>query len=171
MVASPFFFLSFAYDGFSNGDASRPAALLGFVFALGWLAVVLGLRALNVAGTRLPARMLLTIMPVTVSLAVAFQIFEAVDPSNESILFTITDIAWPFSMLLLLITGIAAIRARVFEGWLRFMPLAAAVWLPATGLWLAVLGEAAGLALGAVHVSVGWFLMAYAVRRGGRLTT
>lgn len=169
MLASPFFFISFAYDGFADGDASAPAAMLGFVFALGWLAIVLGLRALNVAGTRLPARILLSIIPVTVAMACVFQILEAVDPGNESLLFTITDIAWPFSMLLLLITGIAAIRARVFDGWLHFTPLAAALWLPASGLMLALAGETAGLAFAAAHVGIGWFLMGYAVRQGGRL--
>jgi hypothetical protein len=170
MAASPFLFLSFVADGFTQGDSSRLGAILGLVFAIGWLSNVAGLRALGVAGQRRGAKILLPLMTVTVAVAAGFQVFEFADPGNGSLLYTITDIAWPFSMLLLLITGIAAIRAHVFDGWLRFTPLVAALWLPTGIVMMGLLGTTAGQAVAGIHVALGWLLVGYAVHRGGRLS-
>ncbi len=169
MLGSPFLFLSFAANGFQQGDSNRLGAALGLVFALGWFANVLGLRALGAAGERLPARILLGVELVGVALACLFQVYEFAAPGSASLLYTVTDIAWPLSMLLLLITGIAVLRARVFEGWLRFTPLGAALWLPLGIAAMGVLGLTAGQAISGVHTMIGWFLIGYAVRRGGRL--
>lgn len=169
MLGSPFLFLSFAVNGFQQGDSNRLGAALGLVFALGWFANVLGLRVLGAAGRRLPAQILLAVELVGVALACLFQVYEFAAPGSASLLYTVTDIAWPLSMLLLLITGIAVLRARVFEGWLRFVPLGAALWLPLGIAAMGVLGLTAGQAISGVHTMIGWFLLGYAVRRGGRL--
>lgn len=170
MIGSPFLFLSFAVDGFENGDASRFAAALGLVFAIGWLSNVIGLWQLRATGERTAARILLGIQLVTVPLAGLFQVYEFAAPGSDNVIYTITDIAWPLSMLLLLITGIVMIRARIFEGWLRFTVLIAALWLPLSVLALTLVGDEGGMAIGAVHTVIGWFLVGYAIRLGGRLT-
>lgn len=164
MIGSPFLFLSFAADGFAEGDASRLGAALGLIFALGWLANVIGLWQLRATGQRKAARILLGIQLVTVPLACVFQVYEFFDPGASNILFTITDIAWPLSMLLLLITGIVMIRARVFEGWLRFTGLIAPLLLVTSGLAFALVGDEGGLV-------IGWFLLGYEFRLGGKLAT
>jgi hypothetical protein len=169
MVASPFLFLSFAGVGFSQDEVNRLASFFGLIFAVGWLASVLGLRELGVAGQRTAARALLTIMAVTVAIANIVQVFEIVSPGVDSTLYAVLDVCWPLSMLLLLITGVASIRARVFDGWLRFTPLIAALWLPLGIAWMGLLGTSAGQAVAGIHVAFGWFLMGYAVRKGGRL--
>ena len=169
MLGSPFLFLSFAVNGFQQGDSNRLGAALGLVFALGWLANVLGLRSLHAAGRRLPAAILLGVETVGVVLACLFQVYEFVAPGSGGLLYTVTDIAWPLSMLLLLVTGIAVIRARVFTGWLRFVPLGTALWLPLGIVEMGVLGETVGQAIGGVHTMIGWFLLGYAIYRGGTL--
>ena len=169
MLGSPFLFLSFAANGFAQGDSNRLGAALGLLFSLGWFANILGLRLLDAAGRRLPARILLTVELVTVALANLFQVYEFVAPGSQSILYTITDIAWPLSMLLLLVTGIAVIFARTLEGWLRFVPLFAALWLPLSIVEEPLLGPTLGGAVGGVHTALGWFLLGYAVYRGGKL--
>ncbi len=171
MIGSPFLFLSFAVNGFEQGDSNRLGAALGLVFALGWLSNVFGLWSLRAAGPRRAARVLLGIQLVTVPLAVLFQVYEFFSPGSDSILYTVTDIAWPLSMLLLLITGIVMIRARVFEGWLRFTALIAALWLPVSALTIGLVGADAGLVIGSLHTMIGWFLVGYAVRLGGKLAT
>ena len=171
MLTSPFLFLSFAVNGFSHGDSNRLGAALGFVFTIGWFCNVFGLHALGAAGQRFPARLLLWVELVGVVLAAAFQIFEYVDPSNTSIFFMITDIAWPLSMVLLLIGGIVIAVARRFEGWLRFTPLIAGLWLPLAMVALPLLGQTVGQAVGGLHTVLGWGLLGYAVYRGGRLTS
>jgi hypothetical protein len=170
MVTSPFLFLSFAANGFKDGDSNQLGAALGLVFSLGWFSSALGLYLLGATGRRLPARILLGIEVVGTILASIFQVYEFLAPGSDSILYTITDIAWPLSMLTLLITGIVAIFARRFEGWLRFTPLFAALWLPLAIVELPLLGQTAGQALGGLHTTLGWFLIAYAVFRAGKLT-
>jgi hypothetical protein len=169
MIASPFLFLSFAANGFSNGDSNKLGAVLGLVFAIGWFCNILGLQMLGAAGRRLPARILLGVALVGVSLAMAFQVFEFFTPGSTSLLYTITDIAWPLSMLLLLITGIVMIFARVFEGWLRFTPLIAALWLPGATICFMLFNPMVGQVVPGLHTALGWFLIGYAVYRGGKL--
>lgn len=171
MLGSPFLFFSLAANGFAPGDSNQLGAVLGLLFAVGWLGNVLGLRALRVTGTSMPARGLLALQVVTVTLAGIFQVYEFAAPGADSLLYHITDVAWPLSMLLLLLTGIAALRARTFEGWLRFTPLLAALWLPLGIAEMAAIGETAGQAVGGLHTAFGWFLIGYAVLRGGRLSS
>jgi hypothetical protein len=170
MIGSPFLFVSFAMDGFENGDASRAAAVVGLLFSIGWLSNVVGLHVLNAAGKRLGSKVLMGVAITGVVLANVFQVYEAIAPGSDSVLYAITDIAWPLSMLLLLIIGIVMIFARVFEGWLRFTPLFAALWLPLGGVAMAIGGDAAGMIYGGIHMTIGWFLMGYAIRRGGKLS-
>ena len=148
MVASPFLFLSFAVNGFSQGDSNQLGAALGLVFVVGWFCNAFGLQTLGATGRRLPARILLGIELVGVILVGIFQVFEFFAPDSASILFTITDIAWPLSMLLLLITGIVVAVAHVFEGWLRFTPLIAALWLPLAMVEMPLFGPTVGQAIG-----------------------
>ena len=169
MVTSPFLFLSFAANGFQNGDSNQLGAALGLVFSVGWFSNALGLYILGAAGRRLPARILMGVEVFGTILASIFQVYEFVAPGSTSVLYTITDIAWPLSMLTLLIIGIVAIFARQFEGWLRFTPLIAALWLPFGIFEMAVLGETVGQVVGGLHTAIGWFLIGYAIFRGGKL--
>src|SRR3954447_15559007 len=98
MICSPFLFLSFVANGFQNSD-SKLGAALGLVFTVGWFSKVLGLRMLNAAGRRLPAKILLSIEMIGITLAALCQVYEIVAPGSTSILYRITDIAWPLSML------------------------------------------------------------------------
>lgn len=167
MVTSPFMFLSFAANGFSQGDSNQLGAALGFLFSLGWFCTILGLWRLGATGRRWPSRLLLGAQLVTVPLAIVFQVYEFVAPGSASILYTITDICWPLSMLLLLITGIVAIFARAFDSWLRFTPLLAALWLPVGIAAMGILGAAGGQAISGLHTAIGWALLGYAVYCGG----
>ena len=169
MVTSPFLFLSFAANGFNDGTSNQLGAALGLVFTIGWFCNVLGLQGLGAAGRRLPARILLGVELVGVILAAIFQVYEFAAPDSTAVFYTITDIAWPLSMLLLLITGIVVAVARVFEGWLRFTPLIAALWLPLAIVEMPLFGPTVGQAIGGLHTAFGWCLIGYAVYRGGKL--
>jgi hypothetical protein len=168
MIGSPFLCLSFASNGFQAGDSGKLGAALGLVFTMGWLSNIAGLLALGAAGRRLPARILLGIQMVTVTFASIFQIFEFVSPGNSSVLYTITDISWPLSMLLLFITSIVIVFARVFEGRLRFLPLVAGIWLPLGIVSQMALGEVGGGIFAGVHSMIGWFLLGYVIYSGGK---
>lgn len=169
MITSPFLFLSFAVNGFAHGDSNQLGAALGLVFTIGWFCNVFGLHRLGAAGRRLPARILVGIQLFTVPLAAIFQVYEFAAPGSTNVLYTITDIAWPLSMLMLLITGIVVIFARVFDGWLRFTPLIAALWLPMGIVTIPLFGPVVGEALAGFQTVLGWGLIGYAVYRGGKL--
>ena len=154
MLGSPFLFLSFAANGFQEGDSNRLGAALGLLFTLGWFSSVLGLWTLRAAGDRLPGKIVLGLELVGVVLASLFQVYEFVAPGSTS-------------MLVLLLVGIAVLRARVLQGWLRFVPILCPLWMPIT-IAASALGERAG-ELGSFSTVIGWFLLGYAVYRGGTL--
>lgn len=170
MIGSPFLGLEFASQGLEEGSSDRFGATLGLIFTVGWFCNALGLLLLGVTGRRLPARILLWVELIGVVLASLFQVYEIVAPGSDSLLYTITDIAWPLSMVVLLISGIVAIVARRFDGWLRFTPAFAAAWLPLGLFVYPLLGEAPGLAAAGLHTAIGWFLIGYAIFRGGKLS-
>jgi hypothetical protein len=167
MLGSPFLFLSFAAVGFEQERLTRLGSSLGLVFALSWLANILGLQALRATGTRLFGAIVLGVELVGVVLACLFQVYEIAAPNADTLLYRITDVAWPLSMLMLIFVGIAAIRARMLRGWARFVPLACGVWLPVSILVGGVAGTMAGLIVGSLHVALGWFLLGAAIRTGG----
>jgi hypothetical protein len=170
MITSPFLFLSFVANSFQNGTSNQLGAVLGLVFSLGWFGNALGLFILGAAGRRLPAKILMGIEVFGTILACIFQVYEFVAPGSDTIFYAITDIAWPLSMITLLITGIVAIFARRFEGWLRFTPFFAALWLPLAIIEMPLLGETVGQTVGGLHNTIGWFLIGYAIFRSGKLT-
>ncbi len=166
MLTSPFLLLSFVADGLTRENTTRLGAALGLVFAIGWLCSTVGLWRLRATGARWPARALLGVAVVGVILACLCNLQQTLDPRTDTLFFHITDVAWPLSMLLLIVIGVVAIVARVLPGWMRFVPLACGLWLPLGGVLGAVVGIALGQVLAGLHVTVGWFLLGYVVRAG-----
>jgi hypothetical protein len=166
MIGGPFLCASFAMNGFQPGDSNRAGAALGLLFTIGWLADIVGLHQLGAAGRRLPAKILFGIQMVTVFLANIFQVFEFASPGNTSILYTITDICWPLSMLLLCITSITIAGVGAFQGWRRFAPLVAGLWLPLGIVAQMTLSEVGGGIFAGVHSAIGWFLLGLVVFTG-----
>jgi hypothetical protein len=166
MIGSPFLFLSFAAVGFEPEKVTRFAAVLGLIFALGWLSNVVGLWSLRAAGTRLGGKIVLGIECVGVVLACLCNVFQTVDPHADSFIFHITDAAWPLSMVILMVTGIVAIFARRLQGWMRFVPLACGLWLPVSILCGGIFGTTAGLVIGGLQVAIAWLILGFVVRNG-----
>lgn len=169
MIGSPFLLASLVVGDMLNYTAA--SAAVGLLFTVGWFANVLGLLKLEATGKRLPGKILLGVELVGVALANVFQVFEFFTPDAQHLLFTITDIAWPLSMVVLLIIGITTAIVGRLQGAARFIPVIAPLWLPGSILGSVAIGREAGLILGGVIATVGWFLTGYVVARGGRLGT
>jgi hypothetical protein len=135
------------------------------VFMAGWICSNTGMRRTRVTGTGTWGRVVLLIQLVGLVLAFAFGLFEATGLlGRESIVFNITDAAWPLSMLWMIVVGISVIRAKRLSGWQRFVPLLCPFWLPLAAVGTIAFGETGGF-IGVGFAAVLWALLGYVVLR------
>jgi hypothetical protein len=167
MVFSSGMFLDLISDQSGSGLVQRLGAFAGLLFTIGWFSNVLGLRALEATGKRLAGKILLGVELFGVTLAALFQVFSIVTPGAQHLLFTITDVAWPLSMLTLMIIGIVVAIRGGLRGAARFVPLLAALWLPPSIILMNTVDPLVGQVYGGLHATVAWFLLGFAIRNGG----
>jgi hypothetical protein len=141
--------------------------IASMVFMAGWICSNTGMRRMRAAGTSKWGRAVLLIQLVGLVLAFTFGFFKTAGLlGRESIIFNITDAAWPLSMLWMLVVGITVIRANRLPGWQRFVPLLCPFWLLIAIAGSMALGGAAGGFLGFGYAAVLWALLGYAVFDG-----
>ena len=141
--------------------------IASMVFMAGWICANMGMRRMRAAGTGKWGRAVLLIQLVGLVLAFMFGFFEATGLlGRESIIFNITDAAWPLSMLWMLVVGITVIRANRLSGWQRFVPLLCPFWLLIAIVGSIALGDTAGGLLGLGYAAVLWILLGYIVFDG-----
>jgi len=151
-------------------QAQENAVITGIasmVFMAGWICSNTGMRHMRAAGTGKWGRAVLLIQLVGLVLAFMFGFFEATSLlGRESIIFNITDAAWPLSMLWMLVVGITVILAKRLPGWKRFVPVLCPFWLVLAIAGSAVFGDAGGF-LGLGFAAVLWILLGYVVLTAG----
>jgi hypothetical protein len=117
--------------------------IASMIFMLGSFCSLVGLWRGAATGTRWWGRMALGIQLALVLMAFLFGLFEATGILDESsIIWTVTDLAWPLSMVFMLIVGIAAAIARRLPAPQRFVPLLCGFAFPLSILVVMVLGMA-----------------------------
>ncbi|PLS84708.1 MAG: hypothetical protein CYG60_16535 [Actinobacteria bacterium] len=137
--------------------------IASMIFMAGWICSNTGMRRMRAAGTGKWGRALLQIQLVGLVLAFMFGFFEATGLlGRDSIIFNITDAAWPLSMLWMLVVGIAVIRTKRLSGWQRFVPVLCPLWLVLAIAGSAAFGDAGGL-IGLGFAAVLWTLLGYVV--------
>ncbi|HKS29816.1 MAG TPA: hypothetical protein VJS44_18480 [Pyrinomonadaceae bacterium] len=169
IIASPMLLLSGLLYGFAEIPRNRITATLGFLFVLGWAASAIGLRLLKVTGTGVASKALFLVQIVLLLLAASQQVQEFVfeHPEGNGLIYIVADIAWPLSMLLMLIVGIFILKAGVWRGWRRVPALICGLSLPGLIIVGVTSGNrAAGGLLFGVATTVGFMLLGYAVRTG-----
>ena len=123
MICAPgLYFGSFFYS--QNFDQPNPnqiyASLLGALYLCGALASAIAMRQMRVTGNGLGAKILFGVQIVGLFLAMMFDVIEYAAPSlKQTWLFFVTDMAYPFSHVLMIVVGIAIVRAGVWSGWRR----------------------------------------------------
>ena len=148
---------------------ARFGAFVGLLFTIGWFSNVLGLLRLQATGKRLPGKILLGVELLGITLAAIFQILEFSGFGEGTVFYTITDIAWPLSMLTLLIIGITVAIIGGLRGAARFVPVIGPLWLPTTMALMAV-STGVSLLAGSIVATLGWFLTGYVIFQGGGFT-
>lgn len=137
--------------------------IASMVFMLGWICSNTAMRRLRATGTSLWGRAVLGIQLVGLVLAFLFGLFEATGLFEGTVVFAVTDAAWPLSMLWMLVVGVTAITAGRFAGWRRFVMVLCPFWLLVAIVGSIALGPA-GEHVGAGFSAVMWILLGLAVR-------
>jgi hypothetical protein len=151
-----------------TGGEEKPLVigLASMVFMAGWICSNTVMRRTRAAGTGRWGRAVLLVQLVGLVLACLFGLFEATGLIGDgNLVFVATDLAWPLSMLWMLVVGITVAVAGRMPGWRRFVPLVCGTWLPLEIPLQTVLGEQTGSIMFGVS-AVFWLLLGYAVRGG-----
>ncbi len=168
MATAPAMTLEAARHGFervANEQTDPVGALLYALFALGWLASVLGLWQLRATGKSRAGRALLGPTILTITLAVLQSPMDLLPIATSHPLYMVTDLAWPLSMLLTLVVGVVVALVGRLEGWKRFVPLYCGIAMPLALVFMAFGVDMTALIpyLFDVHTVTGWALLGYVV--------
>ena len=163
MMASPLFLVYVLTTGMN--ETTLLGSTLGLLFQLGCLACAAGLFVTRATGDSAVSRGLLVVQMTLHTFAAIFQVLEYKGIAQDTLFYTITDIAWPLGFLFMLVTGGAVIRARRLQGWQRYVALSCAFPLPVTMLSGALIGEEIGGYLFGVGLFVTYLLLALTVFR------
>lgn len=166
MIGAPAMLLEALRHGFAK-TANEATDLLGAlfyaIFSLGWLAAMIGLRRLYATGHGPLGRLITTAPVVTLPFAVAQSLMDILKVPTDTLLYMVTDLAWPLSMVLTFAVSIAALFARQLPGWHRLVPLLCGISLPVFLVLRVLTGQdLPGWTFG-VHTALGWFLLGYVV--------
>lgn len=167
MAASPMLFLSGLLYGFAEIPSNRVTAALGLIFVLGWICSAIGLRLLKATGTGTAAKALFLCQMALLSLAASQQVQDLIfkRPEENGLIYFASDLAWPLSMMLMLVVGIFILKAGVWRGWRRLPALICGLSLPALIIASAAYGNrAAGGFLFGLTTAIGFMLLGQAVR-------
>lgn len=147
-----------------GGENALITGIASMVFMAGWICSNTGMRRMRAAGAGKWGRAVLLIQLFGLVLAFMFGLFEATGVlGRESIVFNITDTAWPLSMLWMLVVGITVIKANRLSGWQRFVPVLCPFWLLLAILGSITFGDITGGIMGTGFAALLWALLGYGV--------
>jgi hypothetical protein len=155
---------------FHSGKFNEPSAnqlfssIFGVLYLSGAMASAVAMRRLRITGSGTGAKLLFVVQIVGLFLAMWYDIFEYVAPHlRKSTVFFITDMAYPFSHVLMIIVGVAIVRAGVWRGWRRVPAFLVGLALPSFFGLSALVGRENGGFIFPLFVTLGFFLLGYAI--------
>ena len=164
MVGAPMLLLAFFLYALGDGAAAYVASALGMLYLIGWGASAIGMRRLRVTGTGATAKVVFVVQLVGLSLALVFNALEIMRANPDTLLFRVTDLAWPASHVFMLVVGALVMATRVWRGWRSVTPILCGLALPVFFAARPLLGgEVGGLIFG-VLTAASFTLLGYAVR-------
>ena len=167
MVLSPMLLIAsfFRPADFNAPNENQVFASLGGVFyLLGAMAGATGARNLRVTGKSFGAAILYFVQIAGLFLAMWCDALEYAAPDlKETWIFFVTDMAYPFSHLLMLVVGIAIVRAGVWRGWRRIPAFAVGLALPSFIALSAAAGRENAGFIFPLFVTIGFFSFGLAI--------
>ncbi|GAB3330275.1 hypothetical protein GCM10027299_34660 [Larkinella ripae] len=134
----------------------------GLLYITGWMGAVEAMRRLRLTGTDWLGRRITPLVLGTLLIANLSNLWQLVAPTYKPLPFMVLDLAWPLSNLLMLVVGVATLRARQLRGVGRWIPLAVGLWFPLT---MAVSRTSIVLHFSNLYSALLWSLMALVVWR------
>lgn len=169
MIGAPFLMLESVSHYFLNITGSSPlGGFLELFYLGGWISSVIGLGMLQATGRGKAGKTILGLQLLGLTLATIFSLFNIFLPdlNPDSVIFQITDLAWPLSHTFMLVVGSAVLITKRLSGWTRFAPLACGLAVPLLMAVMMIGGEQVALLFFGPYTWVMFTLLGYAVRNG-----
>ena len=165
LIGSPMLLIEAVMYRFEQHDMTQLAAAMSLLYVVGWVCSVVGMYRLRATGSGLLGRAILVVQLVLLTLAAMWTLLyiPSPTPDTNSLIFQVTDLAWPLSHVFMLIVGIAVLRARVLAGLQRFAPLVCGLALPGSIVLSIIGGELAGSVWFAIMTALGFALLGYTI--------
>ena len=141
------------------------SSIFGVLYLSGAMASAIAMRRLRVTGRGRGAAILFAVQIVGLFLAMWFDILEYAAPHlKESTIFFITDMAYPFSHVLMIIVGVAVWKTGAWRGWRVIAPFLCGLALPLFFVSSALFCRENSGWIFIGGVTLGFFLLGYAIK-------
>ncbi|HLM01546.1 MAG TPA: hypothetical protein VK400_10875, partial [Pyrinomonadaceae bacterium] len=163
MILSPMLVLGWMFAA-RQFDQPSPnpliTSLAGILYLLGAAASAAAMRNLRVTGSGTGAKILYAVQMTGLFLAMWDDVFQYAAPHQRATgLLAVADMAYPFSHVLMIVVGVAVVRAGVWRGWRRIPAFLVGFALPSFfGLWSLIGRENAGFIF-PLMVTTGFFTL------------
>lgn len=168
MICAPALYTGWFFhsDNFDQPKANQLfSSLFGVLYLNGALASAIAMRRLRVTGKGTGGAILFVIQTIGLFLAMGFDILEYAAPHmRESTIFFITDMAYPFSHVLMIVVGIAVWKTGKWRGWRTIPPFLCGFALPLFFASSALFGRENSGWIFIGGVTLGFFLLGYTVK-------
>ena len=167
MIFAPALYIGWFFHGAPDGSKANQlfASIFGVLYLSGAMASAIAMRQMRVTGNGIGAAILLALQITGLFLAMGFDILEFAAPQlRGSEIFFITDLAYPFSHVLMTIVGIAVWKTRVWSGWRVIPAFLCGLALPLFFAASAVFGRENSGWIFIGGVTLGFFLLGLAVK-------
>jgi hypothetical protein len=166
MVLSPMLVIAwfFAAPEFDKPSPNPSITSLGgFLYLLGAMASATGMRNLRVTGNGTGAKILYAVQMIGLFLAMWFDVFQYAAPELRGTwLFFVTDMAYPFSHVLMIVIAVAVLRAKVWCDWRRIPAFLVGLALPSFIALSIAFGRENGSFIFPLMVTTGFFTLGLA---------
>ncbi|RDC66349.1 hypothetical protein [Adhaeribacter pallidiroseus] len=166
LIGAPFLFIGMQLEEVYKQELAYSwfTGAWELIYITAWLASIVALQRMKAAGTSRFGQGILWVIIGTLLLAEASNIYLLLFPKERTTLFWILDTFWPISNLIMILVGIAVVRAKVLPGWHRFVPLVVGLWFPVSMLVITLWGRSQGTFLiGSIYSAIAWSLLAIVV--------
>jgi hypothetical protein len=169
ILGAPMLFAEMVIRAFLNEPEKLDERLVGFlgVFYIGgWIATTIGMRKLKVTGEGTASRIVFIIQMVGLILAFLFSVQELFGETYATggVFWQITDIAYPFSHVFMIVVGLLVWRARIWKGSAQIAPVFVGLMLPMFAAFALTGTNQIGAAVSTGFAAIGFLIIALNVR-------